>query len=354
MDGEQQILTRKIRPYKIVYPILIGLAVVAVMLYREFDPKAFQSLHFTWMTVVWLIVAVLCMMVRDLGYVVRLRLLADSKLTWWQSVRVIFLWEFTSAVTPSAIGGTSIAILFVNKEGIKVGRSSAIVMATSFLDELYFVIMFPIILLVVNHTLLWNIPDAGKAVVNSLFWFAVGGYAIKLTYLSALTYGLFWNPRSLKYLLMKCFKWRLLRKWRQDANEAGYDIIRNSEELRKMPFSFWLKTFGATALSWTSRYWVVNALLMAFWAGHYDWGHHFLIFARQLVMWIMMLVSPTPGGSGFAEYVFSTYLGEFLPGAGVAVAMAILWRLISYYPYLFVGAVLVPRWITKSFGINKK
>ena len=47
-------------------------------------------------------------------------------------------------------------------------------------------------------------------------------------------------------------------------------------------------------------------------------------------MWIMMLVSPTPGGSGFAEFVFSKYLGEFLPSAGVAIAMAILWRLISY------------------------
>lgn len=70
-----------------------------------------------------------------------------------------------------------------------------------------------------------------------------------------------------------------------------------------MPFSFWLKTFGATFFSWTARYWVVNAILVAFWFGRYDWAQHFLIFARQLVMWIMMLVSPTPGGSGFAEFV---------------------------------------------------
>ena len=157
----------------------------------------------------------------------------------------------------------------------------------------------------------------------------------------------------MKYLIMKCFKWRILRKWRQNANEAGYDIIRNSKELKQMPFSFWLKTFGATFFSWTARYWVVNAILMAFWAGRYDWAQHFLIFARQLVMWIMMLISPTPGGSGFAEYVFSKYLGEFLPSAGVAVAMAILWRLISYYPYLFIGAFIVPLWIAKHFGQGK-
>lgn len=353
MEGEQQILTKKISPYKIIYPILIGLAVVSYMLYKEFDPKAFDQIHFTWTSAAWLLVAILCMAVRDIGYVIRLYVLAGKRLSWVQSLRIVFLWEFTSAVTPSAIGGTSIAILFVNKEGIKVGRSSAIVMATSFLDELYFIIMFPLILLFVNHTLLWNIPDASKAVADSLFWFAIGGYSIKLAYLIILSYGLFKNPRGLKYLIMKCFKWRILRKWRQNANEAGYDIIRNSKELKQMPFSFWLKTFGATFFSWTARYWVVNAILMAFWAGRYDWAQHFLIFARQLVMWIMMLISPTPGGSGFAEYVFSKYLGEFLPSAGVAVAMAILWRLISYYPYLFIGAFIVPRWIAKHFGQGK-
>ncbi|MFR6543268.1 MAG: lysylphosphatidylglycerol synthase transmembrane domain-containing protein [Butyricimonas virosa] len=351
---ENQKLTKKISPYKIIYPIIIGLAVVSYMLYKEFDPKAFDMITFTWNTVFWLFVAVLCMAIRDFGYVIRIKILSGGKLNWIQSIRIIFLWEFTSAVTPSAIGGTSLAILFVHKEGIGVGKSSAMVMATSFLDELYFIIMFPLILLFVNHQALWEMPDTTKAVADGLILVAIIGYCVKLAYLLVLSYGLFKNPRGLKWLIMKLFRWRILRKWRHDANEAGTDIIRNSHELRSMPFSFWLKTFGATFFSWTARYWVVNAILVAFWFGRYDWAQHFLIFARQLVMWIMMLVSPTPGGSGFAEFVFSKYLGEFLPSAGVAIAMAILWRLISYYPYLFIGAFIVPKWIARSFGKTSK
>lgn len=351
---ENQKLTRKIRPYKIIYPIIIGLAVVSYMLYNEFDPEAFNMITFTRNTVFWLFAAILCMVVRDIGYIIRIRILSGNRLTWIKATRIVFLWEFTSAVTPSAIGGTSLAILFVHKEGIGVGKSSAMVMATSFLDELYFIIMFPLILLMVNHQDLWCKSDTVKTVAESFILFAIIGYSIKLLYLIVLSYGLFKNPRGLKFLIMKLFQWKILRKWRHDANEAGTDIIRNSVELRKKPFIFWLKTFGATFLSWTARYWVVNAILVAFWFGRYDWVQHFLIFARQLVMWIMMLVSPTPGGSGFAEFVFSKYLGEFLPGAGVAVAMAILWRLISYYPYLFIGAFLVPRWIAKNIGKSAK
>ena len=29
--------------------------------------------------------------------------------------------------------------------------------------------------------------------------------------------------------------------------------------------------------------------------------------------------------------------------------MAIVWRFVSYYPYLFIGAVILPGWIRKSF-----
>lgn len=230
-------------------------------------------------------------------------------------------------------------------------------MATSFLDELYFILMFPIILLCVDSSGLWEMSGVSSGVSKSLIWFAVGGYSIKLVYLLILSYGLFKNPRGLKYLLMKCFKLKLLRKWRHSANEAGSDIIRNSYELRHMPFSFWLKTFGATFFSWTARYWVVNAILMAFFVlKDTDWATQFLIFARQLIMWIMMLISPTPGGSGFAEFVFKEYLGSFIigGGAGVAIAMAIVWRLITYYPYLFVGVFIVPKWIGQHFGGRPK
>ncbi len=165
-----------------------------------------------------------------------------------------------------------------------------------------------------------------------------------------LTYGLFYNPRGMQYFLLKVFKLPILRRFRPSMRRVGSDMINSSYRLRTRSWTFWLKSFFATFLSWTSRYWVVNALLVAFWASRYSWAEHFVIFGRQLIMWIMMLVSPTPGGSGFAEFVFKEFLVEFIPGTGVAVGIALLWRLITYYPYLIIGAIMLPKWIKSKFG----
>lgn len=328
---------------------------VAFMLYREFNPESLKQMHFTWRAALGIFVAILFMLGRDIGYIIRLITLSGNKLSFWSAFRVIMLWEFTSAVTPSAVGGTSVAIIYVNKEGISVGESSAIVMATSFLDELYFVIAFPIVALLIGSTNLFGIESVDSVLVNELKLFCWVGYSIKLGWTLLMAYGLFVNPRGLKWLLMKIFKLPILRRWKVGANKAGTDIIASSREFRIKPYSFWAKAFASTALSWTSRFLVVNALLMAFFAT----SNHLIIFGRQLIMWIIMLVSPTPGGSGFAEFVFTRYLAEFIPVeaaaiGSIAIALALLWRLISYYPYLLIGAILFPRWINRKFVGKKK
>lgn len=339
----------RIKTYKVIFPTLIGLGVVAYLMFKEFDPSAFSLIQFTKTSIFWLFVAAICMIIRDLGYIWRIRILTHNKLTFIQAVKVIFLWEFTSAITPSAVGGTSVAILYVNKEGINIGQSSAVVMATSFLDEIYFVLMFPLLLLLTNIQELFA-AGGGISFANPFFTATVIGYALKISWVFIISYGLFWNPRGLKWFLLFIFKLSFLRRWRSGAAQAGTEIIESSKELKKQSFTFWLKAFLATFFSWTSRYWIVNALFLAF----FTVGDHLLLFARQLVMWIMMLVSPTPGGSGFAEYVFSEYLNDFIPLPSVAILLALLWRLLTYYPYLIIGVFLFPKWLKDKFAKTKK
>jgi len=345
---------RKLTGVRIIYPIIFGLGVVLFFFFKDFNPAVFSVLHFGTTVLIFLLLSLAFMAFRDVGYMIRLRILTHKKLSWRQAFKIIMLWEFTSAVTPSAIGGTTIATLYIYKEGINLGRSTAVVMATSLLDEIYFILMFPLLLLMINMNDLFAVGTHHGAVVslaNEFLWFAAIGYSLKLAYTIVVSYGLFVNPRGLKWLLLWIFKLPILRKFRYDAHLTGSDIITSSKELKQQNFWFWIKAFGATFFSWTSRYWVVNALFMAFFVVH----DQFLLFARQLVMWIMMLVSPTPGGSGFSEFIFTKYLGDFIPVdaslvASVAIALALIWRLLSYYPYLIAGAIILPRWIKEKFG----
>ncbi len=342
-----------ITPQRALYPVIIGLCVVCYLFYKDFNPSVFSDINFTGWSIFWLFIAILCMFGRDIGYIIRIKLLSDNKLTWLQSFRIIMLWEFTSAVTPSAVGGTSVAILYVHKEGIGLGKSSAMVLLTSFLDEIYFIIMFPLLIAIVGVDTIFDVTGA-SSVATGFAIFAVVGYIIKLLYVILLSYGLFVNPRGIKWLLLKVFKFRPLKRWYNSANSVGSDIILSSQDLKRKGLKFWSQSFAATFLSWSSRYLVANALIMAF----FSVSDQFILFARQLVMWIMMLIMPTPGGSGFAEYIFTDYCSDLISvpldqQVGAALLIATLWRVITYYPYLFIGAIILPRWIKRNFQKTK-
>ena len=337
-----------IKGTKVILPAIIGLGVVAFIFYREFDSGVFGRITFSWNSVFWIFMAFLCMMGRDFGYMIRIRVLSDWKLNWLQAFRVIMLWEFTSAVTPGAVGGTGVATVYVHKEGISVGRSGAIVMVTSMLDELYYVVMFPLLLLLVSVGILFAIPNS-PGWTHGLMTVALVGFGIKLIWVLGLLYGLFVNPRGLGKLIYRLFHLPFLRRWKRGAGKAALDIVHSSQEMKSKKPKFWIQAFLSTFLSWTSRYWVVNCMFLAFFAVH----DHFLIFARQLVMSIILLVSPTPGGSGVAEVTFNMFLSEFIPVAGFSIALAFLWRLISYYPYLIIGTLLIPKWLNDKFTSKK-
>lgn len=350
-------IVRRLKPAKIILPVLISLAVVVLFIIKEINSEVLNSLDFQWKSVFWLSVALCFMACRALGYMIRIRILSEKDLTWSAAFRVIMLWEFTSALTPSTVGGTAFAVVFTHKEGISVGRSTAIVLATSFLDELYFAIMFPLLLLLVGGEALFITSEQGGGISLSgnLIIVAIVGYVLTVAWVVFVGYGLFIDPGKIKKILLWSFRFPFLKRWEESAVRAGDDIVTSSEELKKQPFSFWINTFITTFLSWTSRYWVLNAILMAFFAVK----DHLLIFARQLVTWIMMIISPTPGGSGFAELILGHYISDAIPGdpvnaGGIAIAMAIIWRIISYYPHLIIGAVILPGWLQKKFTRSVK
>jgi len=349
MQIEGHELLKNFRPGKIVLPVVIGIGVVLYLVASNFDREAYEQIQWTTNTTLWILAALVMMVVRDLAYMYRIKVLSGNLITWRRSFPVIMLWEFASAISPTMVGGTALAFFILNKERVRMGRSIAVVLTTSFLDELFFVLAVPLVFIFVGKANLFisldfTLSDAVKEAGGVYYFFWVG-YFIILTYTAMVAYALFINPRAVKWMLLRFFSLPVLRKWKASAWQTGNDMVIASGEIRSQNMSYWLKSFGATIFSWTARYMVINCIIMAF--VHHGWYENMIIYARQLVMWIILLVSPTPGGSGIAEVIFSRFLGEFTP-TGVSDSLALLWRLISYYPYLFIGAIILPRWIRKK------
>ena len=71
------------------------------------------------------------------------------------------------------------------------------------------------------------------------------------------------------------------------------------------------------------------------------------VFARQYVLWIFLVIPTTPGASGWAEISFIALNCEFMP-VGLSAAIALVWRIYTYYLYLLVGVMVLPGWLKRT------
>lgn len=349
MKLDNKEIFKTLNPNKIWLPVLIGLGIVFFMFYSDpsINSQTLKSVFDASISSVLL--AVLFVLMRDVGYVYRIREITGRYLTWGRSIYVIILWEFASAVTPSVVGGTAVAAFIIHKEGIKLGKALAYVMVTAIMDNLFFVIGAPIILYLAQGHIF---PDSrvlelkiGSS-LEYLFWVS---YSLYTLYSILMAAALFYRPRVFKWILLKLFSIKWLRKWKYNANEYGDQIIEASKEMKGKSIKYWSLIISSTIFIWSSRYFMLNALITAY--ESLSVFEHVIIFARQIIMWIVMMISPTPGSSGTAEFFFAQFFTEFL--TGYTFVTSIVWRMLSFYPYLILGAIFLPRWIRQVFFFKK-
>ncbi len=348
METITQIETKKAsRPFKIyqvLIPVLLGLFVIGWLFLDEFDPAVFFSFNFTYVSVLFILLAFLLMLMRDFGMMWRFRLLTDRDLSWKQAFHINVLSEFTSAVTPAIIGGSSLVVIFLIKEGINAGRSTTIMFVNLFLDELFFLIVCPFVFLFIPLDQLFN----SRSVIVSTFAIVFTSlYVTRLIWSTIMFIGIFKRPNWIKHILLTLFKLPLLNRLYDKVELLTNNLVQASHDIGNRSYGFWFKAFGMTLLTWSSRFLVVNAVFMAFNPIHIN---HLVVFARQLILWVYMVVSPTPGGSGVTEYAFKEYYSDVFASSSAIIFVTLVWRLISYYLYLLLGLLVIPNWISKSFG----
>jgi hypothetical protein len=194
-------------------------------------------------------------------------------------------------------------------------------------------------------------PDLSGHVVMQAF----RGFASKAWYgYSAFVFisaffgiALFVLPHTTRKIFHALSEVRLLSRIKDSIKHFGDEIEITAHEYRNCGPGFYIKMVLATLVNWTGRYMLVVAIIFAFNPGGFNVME---VFARQYVLWIFMVVPSTPGSSGVAEIAFIALNCEFMP-TGLSGAIALIWRMYSYYLYLVLGMLVLPRW---AAGPKKK
>jgi hypothetical protein len=270
--------------------------------------------------------------------------MAQQSFSFWKCVELIVIWEFSSAVSPTSVGGSGVALILLAQEKVSGARTVAIVLYSMVIDTIYTLVSLPLLYFIVGPTLvrpgmksLTDIDGYGFTFITVLiFMFVYGGVFF---------YGLFINPRAAKRLLILLSRIPFLKKFKNDLRNTAVSLVTAANDLRDQNWKFHARNMFYTMGAWTTRFLALNFIILAIVPetslAPYD---QFLIFSRGEAMYVITAFSPTPGGSGIAEYLFGGFYSDYIP-EGIASLVALIWRLITYYPYLIAGAIVIPIWI---------
>lgn len=342
--GESRLLSYISGP-RILMPIGLGVAVVSYLLWKQFDVHEFNKISFSKALVAGVFMSIFFMIIRHLFYALRLRILTKGYFSWKKCIELIFIWEFSSAVSPTSVGGSAVALFVLSQENLSAGKTAALIIYTVIMDTLFFFLSIPLLFLLLGPSILG--PEVVSfSTIGALGTTLVTGFIIMMAYGLLFFYGVIVNPLQTGKIISWFTRLPLLKRFERSGIQLTEDLKLASTEIKAQPMSYHLGVFVSTAGAWICRFLLLSSLIYAFVPAlqTINFMDQLMLYARQNTMYIIMAISPTPGGAGITEVVFGKFLSDFVP-EGISIIIALIWRIMTYWLYLFAGVVIVPNWL---------
>lgn len=325
---------------------------MAAVIYYTYTPGVFQ--HLAPKRMPGLGIALVVSFLRVWFTAAKFRVLSEKVVSWMGAFRIVLSWDFTSAVTPSTIGGAPMATYAMTKEGLNLGEATAIILYSVLLDQIWFAIAIPILLV---SGIFYEVvpPESGMLGEASMLVL----YVALLSYASLLAYGVLINPSAIKKVVKMVFKLPILNRYQEKINAEAEHLESYAQQLRKKPASFLLKAFFYSTMSWMARIALPTIVILSLLP-----APEILSALRSLAMNLTFLVVPTPGGSGGVEGLFVLFQGPLFfvsdslisePVRKSLIGLALfLWRIISYYLSIGAGAAATVWYINREVAEHQK
>lgn len=353
VESSNQKALKSISSRRIIIPLLIGLAVLIYFLMRKFKWREFQDIPWNEHVYLWVGLSLLFLVIRHLAYAARLWILSEKDFSYFKCIELIFIWEFSSAVSPTSVGGSAVALFVLSQEKLATARVTAIVLYTAVLDTIFFISTLPVLLFFFGPSIIR--PDLHSFnALDSWGYSFIFAYIFMAIYGTLFFYGLFIKPNGLKKLVLWFTQFRIFKKWKSKGEKLGNDFVVASKEIAGKGLKIGGPAFLMTATAWSMRFLLLNCLIVAFENGtSLDFLTQSALFARLETMFVIMAFSPTPGSVGVAEILFNGFLTDYLSNETSSSLIALIWRLFTYYSYLLLGVFIIPNWLRKVLKAKK-
>jgi len=269
-------------------------------------------------------------------YALRLKLLASMaghEITLPLSFRCTLASNFLAAITPSSAGGEPLRIKVLADDGMSYGAATAVVISERLLDSIFFLTSLAFFLMVSGFFAGFGLK------VGAIFLLFLLAF---LAFLRQLIIRPKRVARLMEWIKKKTGNRAIILTIEQEIwlfRDAGIQLVK--ETMRCLPVLVVM-----TALIWFSDFMVPSALL----AGMAQDPSILLSVTSQNILAILSLLPLTPGASGIAElgmsYLYSTFVSPAL-----LLPLIVLWRLITYFLNIVVGAAFAGATIN---GMMKK
>ena len=311
------ILVRRLLP-------VICVGVVVNLAFSWYAGKDSKPLDWSRFSVFYLVLAALLSLLPWFWHCVRLAIWGrffGVKISEVNLLRIAVATDVGGSFTPQAVGGMPVKISMLVQQGYSPGKAATLALLGNVEDVIFFSMAIPVSLFLTNpwENALWQ--------YFGNFLSANGVFILCLVVVLPVLVVVF-----RKITLKKRRDKPVASGWHQWSADFKYAVRLIYTEGRR-PF---LLSILALSAQWLTRFSILISVLLALGLPN-NLLHFFLL---QWMVFVAMVLVPTPGATGGAEAAFLLVFGKIIPTGSAGTVLA-GWRFLTYYFMLLVGAGLL-------------
>lgn len=307
----------------------IGLLLHAIFLAYTIDPKSFELLYrIKWYYLVLITILAISPWIGHAFRIVMWSRWLDYPISFKSAFAIVMANDIGAAITPTAVGGGPVKIGMLVNKGMPAPKATFMVLLSATEDIIFYGTGIVLTLLYMHHVIeqlgAYLLKHSYWLIGLSIFFLAVvlGWKTVKLIFKKILSY----FPVSWQLRLSRFNDG--LRHYFSDIGQTYLDVVKTGKW--RLAVSILILFF-----QWFTKFTILAIILISL-GIPFTW---FDMYIKQWIIWMGMLIIPTPGASGGAEAAFLVLFKGSLSG-DLPNLIVSTWRFFTYYFILILSVIL--------------